>query len=158
MADILWSDVVGTGTLADGGRVGDLMKLAFAHVANEMDENRLTQAEAGQVYSAMVPAAFQHAISFTMNEELTEANITKSIADAEIAKANSDKAYAEMLASIDKIYGFSYTLDPVTDELVRSSLVDTADGKIDYEVAEALAATVREDKKVDLAKITSVLN
>lgn len=163
MADILWSDVVGAGTIADGGKVGDLLTLAMAHIANEMNENRLTQENAGQVYSALIPAAFQHAMNFTLQEQLTEAQIEKGIQEAAIAKAQADKEYALMLASIDKVYGFDYALDANYD-VIRSSLTDTADGKIDYETmlmegqaAEMVATTIREDKKVDLSKIPSVL-
>lgn len=75
MADILWSDVVGTGTVDDGGYVGDLLKLARAHVTAAITANEITQSEAGKIYTAMIPAAMQNGIGFAMQEELTEAKI-----------------------------------------------------------------------------------
>ena len=131
-ADIIWSDVVGAGTLADGGHIGDLLKIARAHVDDAVRQNRLTQKDARQVYTAMIPAAIQNAMKFVMDEQLLESQIDKSVADAKAAKASADNEYAKMLAEIDKVYGFSYALD-ANDELVRSSLVDTADGKLDYD-------------------------
>lgn len=61
------------------------------------------------------------------------ADIDIALEQIEVAKAQASKEYAAMLASIDKEFGFSYTLD-VNGDLVRTSLADTADGKIDYEV------------------------
>jgi len=75
MADILWSDIVGAATVSDGGYVGDLLKLARAHIDEAIRNNELTQGDAGQIYTAMIPAAFQNGIGFSMQEELTEAKI-----------------------------------------------------------------------------------
>ena len=81
MAVINWSDIVGSSTIADGGYVGDLLTLARAHVNDALIKNEITQAEAGQVYTAMIPAAFQNGIGFAMQDELTEKKI-----DGEVAK------------------------------------------------------------------------
>ena len=143
--DILWSDIVGTAqTIDDGGYAGDLMKLAGAHINEAVTSGRLAQDAAGQVYTNMIPAAFQSAIKFGMEEHLLEANTDKAIADAAGSLSAADNEYAKMLAEIDKVYGFSYTLD-VDSNIVRSSLVDTADGRFDWETAEVLASTIRND-------------
>ena len=52
--------------------------------------------------------------------------------DVKLKKAEADAAYVKMLASIDKEMGYSYTLD-TNGDVIRSSLVDTADGTIDYD-------------------------
>ena len=75
MADIKWDDIVGAKTIDDGGYVGDLLTLARAHVQDALVKNELTQAEAGEVYTAMIPAAMQNGIGFAMQEELTEAKV-----------------------------------------------------------------------------------
>ncbi len=71
---------------------------------------------------------------------LIDAQIDKMIADVAIAeeeilikKAQADKEYAEMLATIDKEYGMYYELDPNGD-IIRSSIVDDGGGKLDAEV------------------------
>lgn len=51
-----------------------------------------------------------------------------------LAKAQADREYVITLATVDKELGYTYTLD-VEDNIVRSSLSDSATGKIDYEVA-----------------------
>lgn len=73
--DITLTDVIGTGTIDDGGYVGGLLKLARAHVAEAITNNELTQSEAGAVYTAMIPAAMQSGIEFAMQEALTEEKV-----------------------------------------------------------------------------------
>lgn len=146
MADILWDDIVGEKTLADGGRVGDLMQVARVHVSDAVRRNEITQAQAGEVYTAMIPSAFATATKFVMEEQLISAQIDKSVADADLAAASADREYVLTLASIDKVYGFSYTLNP-DGSIDRTSLVDTADGQMDYEAQLALAETRLTNRK-----------
>jgi hypothetical protein len=136
--DIQWIDIVGTETLADGGYVGSLMKVASEHLQSAIDAGRLTQAQAGEVYVSMIPSAFQQAITFAIQEKLIEAQTDKAVSEAEVAAAQaklaeiqSDREFALTLAEIDKNYGYSYTI--VDDRIVLNSLADTSDGKFDYE-------------------------
>ena len=64
--------------------------------------------------------------------KITE-DINVAVEQVGIAKAQSSKEYAAALATIDKEFGFNYSLG-VDGYLDRSSLTDAADGKIDYEV------------------------
>jgi len=73
-----------------------------------------------------------------------DAEVAKMQADADTAKLQADGAYAEMLASIRKEYGYTYTLD-ANDELDRSSLTPGTDGKIDYEKNLILEKIESED-------------
>lgn len=52
--------------------------------------------------------------------------------EIKLKKSEADAAYVKMLATIDKEMGYSYTLD-ANEDVIRSSLADTADGVIDYE-------------------------
>lgn len=94
MADILWKDVVGAATVTDGGYVGDLLKLARAHVDEAIKNNELTQSDAGQIYTAMIPAAFQNGIMFALEEELTEAKIS-----SELDKLATNEKQRELLVA-----------------------------------------------------------
>lgn len=66
---LVWSDVVGDGTLANGGYVGDLMEVARAHIDESVRLNRLKQDEAGQVYASMIENAIQTGIKYAIDEE-----------------------------------------------------------------------------------------
>lgn len=75
MADILWKDIIGEKTIEDGGYVGDLLTIARAHIDDAVSKQKLTAAQSGEIYTAMIPAAMQNGIGFAMQEELTEAKI-----------------------------------------------------------------------------------
>ena len=119
-------EVIGTGIF------DTLMETITRHIDVQYRNNKITGNEYATVYLGLVQTALSQAVDFAKSKDLIEAQITKAAADAEAAKAKADNEYALMLAEIDKVYGFSYTLD-ANDELVRSSLADTADGKMDYD-------------------------
>lgn len=155
-ADIQWNDVVGQGTYTDGGHIGDLLKVARAHVDDAVSKNRLTQKDAGQVYTAMIPAAIQEAIKFVMDEKLLEAQIDKAKADAETAKALASEARAKALAEIIKVYGFgNATMDPITHEITVG--VNTSDGKLDYDNRLIMAQVTKAAKDTDVAERQTVV-
>lgn len=148
MADILWSDIVGDMTVDTGGYMGDLLTIARAHVDDAVQNNRLTSSQAGEIYTAMIPAAMQNAINFGMNEQLTEAGIDKAIADAEIAveqagiaRAEAANTQAKALADIKKVYGFDASI--IDDVIVIGS--DQFNGKMDYEKDLIREQTETED-------------
>lgn len=99
---------------------------------------RIKGTDYANVLLGSIQSVLQQSVQFTLQEKLIEAQIDKALADAEIAKAQSDKEYAIMLATIDKELGFNYTLD-ANGDLVRSSLTDAEDGKLDYEIKLAIA-------------------
>jgi len=63
-----WDKLVGAKTLTDGGYVSDLMTVARAHVADAIKKNEITQAQAGEVYTALLPSAMQNALEFLMRK------------------------------------------------------------------------------------------
>ena len=89
MSDILWSNITGDNTLEAGGYVGDLLKIARAHVDDAVASNRLTATQAGEIYTAMIPAAMQQAIQFELSEKLTEAQIADVLKKTELAEKES---------------------------------------------------------------------
>ncbi len=153
--DIEWEDLVGDKTLEDSGYIGDLLTIAFAHVGREVDANRLTQESAGQIYTAMIPAAFQNALKFLLDEQLVEAQI-----ESEINKLDADKNKAE--AELEKHWGYDVTRDAEGNLILG---ISTDNGKIDEEVdllqnqnLEVQAGTVRNDSKQADNELTSESN
>lgn len=73
--DIEWGVIVGEKTLEDGGYVGDLMTVAREHINSAKSKGELTAQEAGEVYAAMIPAAFNAGLKFGMEKSLVEAQI-----------------------------------------------------------------------------------
>lgn len=64
-----WADVIGEGTLTDGGFIGDIMTVARAHIDESVRLNRLKQDEAGQVYASMIQNAIQTGVKYAIDEE-----------------------------------------------------------------------------------------
>lgn len=62
--DADWLKIVGTKTIGDGGRLGDILEVARVHIDAAVTDNRLTQDQAGAVYTAMLPAAIEFAIQY----------------------------------------------------------------------------------------------
>ena len=64
-----WINLVGEKTIDSGGYAGDLMTVARAHIKNAIDNQQITQEQAGEIYTAMIPSAFQTAYSFSIEQE-----------------------------------------------------------------------------------------
>ena len=86
-----WFNVAGNKTIEDGGYAGDLMKVARAHIEEAKAKGEITQQEAGQIYSSMIPSAFQTALQFEMQKEGADL-------DNEIKLVQRETAYAERIA------------------------------------------------------------
>lgn len=66
MSDINWNNLVGSKTIETGGYIGDLMAVARAHINDAVTKNEITQEQAGEIYTAMVPSAFQTGLAYSM--------------------------------------------------------------------------------------------
>lgn len=64
-----WANVVGTATLEDGGKAGDLLKLTLAHLDDAKLSTNLTQEEVGAVYAGAIQGAISGAINFEVQAE-----------------------------------------------------------------------------------------
>ena len=60
----MWDDIVGKKSLEDGGYVGDMLEVARKHIEDAKLKNQITQAQAGELYSTMIPAAFSNALTY----------------------------------------------------------------------------------------------
>ncbi len=151
-----WSDIVGEEqTVEDGGYVGDLLAIAMAHVSTEVLANRLTQAQAGIIYTEMIPAAFANAIKFGLGEALVESQIADVNAGIELkyAQLAADKNLTE--AQLEKEWGYDVTRD-AEDELILGASTDL--GKIDEQVDLLGSQDLDVISKTSIAEDTSEKN
>jgi len=137
--DILWSDVIGTATIEDGGYIGDLLTLARAHVNAAIVANEITQAEAGQVYTAMIPAAMQNGIGFAMQEAITEEKVALTEAQTALAirqaKGFDDDAKQKLLKQTLDSWSVAYSVaqdanaipDTIKVNVIDSVMLDAMD-------------------------------
>ena len=78
MADIIeWEDIVGDlqDPLQSGGYLGDLLTVARSHVDDLVKQQRLTQNNAGQVYSSMIQTCIQQAVAYSLQKDLSEEQV-----------------------------------------------------------------------------------
>lgn len=73
-----WNDVIGEKTLDNGGFIGDIMTVARAHIDASVSANRLTQAQAGEVYAAMIQSAIQTGVKYSIDEETIKLSLITS--------------------------------------------------------------------------------
>ena len=125
-----WVDVVGQTTVEDGGYVGDLMATARSHIAEALRKNEITQAQAGEVYTAMIPAAFQSGIEYALKEQLTEAQIDDTKAATKLKEGQLALEHDKAEAELEKHWGYTVTRD-IDDSLILGE--STGTGKIDKE-------------------------
>jgi len=138
--DITWESVVGTATIDDGGYVGDLLKLARAHVDEAIVNNELTREAAGEIYTAMIPAAFQNGIGFAMQEAITEEKVNLTEAQTALAirqaKGFDDDAKQKLLKQTLDSWSVAYSVaqdanaipDTIKVNVVDSVMKDAMDG------------------------------
>ena len=92
-AKVEWTDLI---TLSEDGEdptgyVNDLMEVARYHISKAYEANEITQAEVGQAYVAMIPAAFQTGLEFVLRKDLTEAQANEQLTDTDRKTAWSNK-------------------------------------------------------------------
>ncbi len=133
--DILWSDVIGTATIDDGGYIGDLLTLARAHVNAAIVANEITQAEAGQVYTAMIPAAMQNGIGFAMQEAITEEKVALTEAQTALAirqaKGFDDDAKQKLLKQTLDSWSVAYSVAQDANSIPDTIKVNVIDSITD---------------------------
>lgn len=128
--DLNWASFVGSKTIEDGGYVGDLLTIASAHIDNAVTTNRLTTQQAGEIYTAMIPSAFQNALKFGLEEYMVEAQITDVEANIALKEAQLAHERDKTEAELEQQWGYNVTRD-VDNSIVLGSLNGT--GKIDKE-------------------------
>jgi len=111
--DVLWSNVVGTKTLVDGGAAGDLLELGSLHIEKAMDAGYITQGEGGSVYVQLIASSFEQAIAFELlralrNLELEEKNkeiemLTEQIESENLKQEQMDVELNTMKFNLEQI-------------------------------------------------------
>lgn len=85
MADnIKFENIVGQKTLTDGGYFGDLMTVLGEHIDEAISKQRITQSEAGQIYTGVIPGMIQQAVQFELGHELGEEQIRNAVAQTKL--------------------------------------------------------------------------
>ena len=127
----LWTDIVQDSTIAKGGYVGDLLTLARAHITDAVDKNQLTQAEAGQVYTAMIPAAFQNGIGFAMQADTAIEKVKLTTAQTALAirqaKGFDDDAKQKLLKQALDSWSVAYSVAQDANSIPDSIKVNPID-------------------------------
>ena len=97
--DIDWNSIVGSKTVTDGGYVGDFMEVARAHLSQAVDNGEITQAQVGEVYSAMIPSAFQQGMQFAMSEKISEVQADNEVLRGQLLEKDlASKAIQDAIA------------------------------------------------------------
>ena len=92
MVAIDWTKVVGSKTVEDGGYVGDLLKLALAHLTEVRDENQLTEEQVGEVYAATISTAINAAINYELQLPQVTATVESTEAQTSLTQ---EQIYSE---------------------------------------------------------------
>ena len=125
--DPTWAKIVGEATYENGGRIGDLLNIGFAHVIAEQKDNRITQGEAGKIYTALIPAAFNAALQY-------EATQQKNLLDR-----------IKIHAEVEKQWGYEVTVGVDENLILGDStglgVIDEQYNKLKYEVDTLLPDT-----------------
>ena len=75
MADRIKFENITTGELDGTGHFDKLMRTLRAHIKEAVENNEITQSEAGQVYVGVMPSLIEQAVQYELGEKLTETKI-----------------------------------------------------------------------------------
>lgn len=115
MATIIDIDDVTNATEVNNGTgiFDKLIYAAFLHINDQVDANRLTQGEAGNVYAAAIQTAMSQAIHFTLQKGISEeqiktAYVERVIKDKEAAALGLDNVVKQREESRKTEDGYVY--------------------------------------------------
>lgn len=95
------NEVTNATTVEDGTGIFDkLIGVAFLHIEKQVDEQRLTQSTAGEVYAAAIQSAMAQAIQFVLQEKQLEAQVDLTIAQKDELLLNGAKQREKIDADI----------------------------------------------------------
>ncbi len=139
--NIQWSNIVGDMTLDAGGYVGDMMTVARAHVNDAKAKGEITQAQAGEIYTAMIPSAFQNGLTFELQDLLTELKVQSEELSLKIGAVEELNKAAQVENLIKQ--GLLYD-----EELVRKKL-DTTKAAGEWVIQEQTMIAQKDMTLVD---------
>ena len=110
-----FTNIIGTGTLDDGGYVGRLMQLIRVHITDMLENQELTKEVSGEVLSALLGKAITESIEFEKHQLLSATAFAKSVAELEVLK---QEVLSSTAKSKQDIYTFT-DLMPVQKVLLE---------------------------------------
>ena len=140
-----WATLTGSKTLADGGYAGDLMAVARAHIDDAIKTGRLTQKDAGQVYSSMIPAAISSAASFILNDAMQTAQILGIEQDTLVKQQQVLIAQQELALKTKQLELETYRLLNIVPAELADIIASTT--LKNSQNAEVLAGTLRQNSE-----------
>lgn len=123
----LWSNVVGDSTLNDGGYVGDLLKIARAHLEDAKDNGELREEDSGEAYSTAIMESMKNAIAFELQHP----------------KIGLEMCF--LRAQIDKLI-----CDCDNETRLTTSKIELNDAQIDKLICDCTNETNMTDSKISL--------
>lgn len=105
-----WEPIVGDSTLDNGGRIGDLLKIARAHLEDAKEKGELREQDAGAAYTSAILESYKTAVAFELayNKSSLElcylqAQIDKLKCDCDNTTRKTDSDILLNLAQIEKL-------------------------------------------------------
>ncbi len=131
------------------GHVSDLLNIAREQLSKAKGAGQLTNAEMGEAYAAIIPAAFRESINYELAEALAEMNVQSTGADIELKREQLAADRNKSEAELEKHWGYDVTRDPITGELILGA--NEADGKIDQEIIAIQKDIEATEAKIELS-------
>ncbi len=122
------------GKLDGNGAFDVLMKSLRLHVTDAVQNNEITQAEAGAVYTGVIPSVIQQAVQYALSKDLAEKNVDAKQAQIDgltqdVAKKTEDNAVltatrtdriAQVAAALAKTKAETSYVDEQETQLIAS--------------------------------------
>lgn len=173
---VQFSDIT-TGTLDGTGHFDLLMRTLRAHIEDMVDKTRLTQAEAGAIYTGVIPSMIQESVRFELSvdaankdieikdyelanilpEQLTKLQEEVDLLqnqDVSVTAERHNNAVTIQTEAVAK-YGYNSASVDANDEVVLGAR-DSVDGIFNAQESEILADTARKDS-LNTVQVNSIV-
>jgi len=117
--------LLGDGTLEDGGVYGKILKLSRVHLGVMKEENELTEESAGNAYSSLLSTSLQYSLDYLFRgvEAKSKANLDMLLMLTRLNE--TDRAKAEMLNAVSNAKTTAFDLEyikPKEHELIKENI------------------------------------
>ena len=98
-----FDNIVGAGSLENGGYVGKYMQIVRAHLNDAKNKREITSAQAGEIYAAAIPAMLKEATAFELTNALSDAQTRGEEAKADALEAQKAvENYKKQMVEVDR--------------------------------------------------------
>ena len=98
-----FDNIVGAGSLENGGYVGKYMQIVRAHLNDAKNKREITSAQAGEIYAAAIPAMLKEATAFELTNALSNAQTRGEEAKADALEAQKAvENYKKQMVEVDR--------------------------------------------------------